>query len=203
VSETSTRRDALRLAGLGAGTLALPALLRPATAHGQSEDDDALGDFLESDDDRPGAIELEEATALAYEQAAKAKDLDAGLKRNFELFRQHEQAHATALRQALDSLGFDLPDEIVDPSDSELLQGIERLETPNEFLAFLVGLEQDQVSYYAEDAPELDSEDMRRTAAEILGCQAQHLVVLREAQGAAPEVAAAIRLGGGAEQSQP
>jgi rubrerythrin len=197
VTETSTRRDALRLAGVGAGALALPALLRPAIARGQSEDDDELGDFLEQ------AIDLEQAATLAYETAADAKGVDADLKRSFELFREHEQAHATALRQALDSLGFDLPDELTDPADSDQLDGIDKLKTPNEFLAFLVGLEQDQLRFYVEDAPPLDSEDMRRTSAEILGCQAQHLVVLREAQGAAPEVAAAIRLGGGAEESQP
>jgi rubrerythrin len=197
VTETSTRRDALRLAGVGAGALALPALLRPAIARGQSEDDDELGDFLEQ------AIDLEQAATLAYETAADAKGVDADLKRSFELFREHEQAHATALRQALDSLGFDLPDELTDPADSDQLNGIDKLKTPNEFLAFLVGLEQDQLRFYVEDAPPLDSEDMRRTSAEILGCQAQHLVVLREAQGAAPAVAAAIRLGGGAEESQP
>jgi rubrerythrin len=197
VSQTSTRRDALRLAGVGAGALAVPALLRPAIARAQSEDDNELGDFLEQ------AIDLEQATTLAYETAAEGKDVDADLKRDFDLFRQHEQAHASALRQALDSLGFDLPDELTDPADSDQLEGIDRLKTPNEFLAFLVGLEQDQIRFYAEDAPALDSEDMRRTSAEILGCQAQHLVVLREAQGAAPEVAAAIRLGGGAEPSQP
>lgn len=196
MSDATTRRDALRLAGLGTGALAIPALL-PAIAHAQSSEDDDLNDFLEP------AIELEQATVLAYETAAEAKGVDGELKRSFELFRDQEQAHATALRQALDSLGFDLPDELTDPADSDQLNGIEKLKTPNEFLAFLVGLEQDQVSFYVEEGPPLDSEDLVRTTAEILGCQAQHLVVLREAQGAAPAVAAAIRLGGGAQDSQP
>jgi hypothetical protein len=197
MTKLTTRRDALRFAGVGAGALAMPALLRPAIARGQSSDDDDLNDFLEP------AIELEQAAALAYELATEAKGLDAELRRSFGLFRDQEQAHATALRQALDSLGFDLPDELTDPAASDHLKGIERLQTANEFLAFLVGLEQDQVSFYVEDGPPLDSEDLLRTTAEILGCQAQHLVVLREAQGAAPAVAAAIRLGGGAEDSQP
>jgi rubrerythrin len=196
MSDAATRRDALRLAGLGTGALAIPALL-PAIAHAQSSEDDDLNDFLEP------AIELEQATVLAYETAAEANGVDGELKRSFELFRNQEQAHATALRQALDSLGFDLPDELTDPADSDQLNGIEKLKTPDEFLAFLVGLEQDQVSFYVEEGPPLDSEDLVRTTAEILGCQAQHLVVLREAQGAAPAVAAAIRLGGGAQDSQP
>ena len=187
----------MRLAGAGAGALAVPALLRPAIARAQSSDDDDLNDFLEP------AIELEQATALAYETAAEAKGVDGELKRSFELFRDQEQAHASALRQALDSLGFDLPDELTDPAQSDQLNGIERLKTPNDFLAFLVDLEQEQVSFYVEQGPPLDSEDLLRTTAEILGCQAQHVVVLREAQGAAPAVAAAIRLGGGAEDSQP
>ena len=197
MSELTTRRDALRLAGAGAGALAAPALLQPAIARAQSSDDDDLNDFLEP------AIELEQATALAYETAAEAKGVDGELKRSFELFRDQERAHAAALRQALDSLGFDLPDELTDPAQSDQLNGIERLKTPNDFLAFLVDLEQEQVSFYVEQDPPLDSEDLLRTTAEILGCQAQHVVVLREAQGAAPAVAAAIRLGGGAEDSQP
>ena len=194
---TSTRREALRLAGIGAGAAALPPLLLPAIARAQSSEDDDLNDFLEP------AIELEQAAALAYDTAAGANGIDAELKRTFERFRDQEQAHATALRSALDSLGFDLPDELTDPADSDELDGIEDLKSANDYLAFLVDLEQQQVSYYSSDAPPLDSEDLVRTSLEILGCQAQHLVVLREAQGAAPAVAAAIRLGGGAEESQP
>jgi rubrerythrin len=193
----TTRREALRRAGIGAGAAALPGLLLPAIARAQSADDDDLNDFLEP------AIELEEAAALAYESAADARGLDADLKRTFERFREQEQAHATALRSALDSLGFDLPDELTDPADSDHLDGIEDLKSANDYLAFLVDLEQEQVRYYASDAPSLDSEDLIRTSAEILGCQAQHLVVLREAQGAAPAVAAAIRLGAEAQESQP
>lgn len=193
----TTRREALRLAGIGAGTAALPGLLIPTIARAQSADDDDLDDFLEP------AIELEQAAALAYETAAEAKGLDADLNRTFERFRDHEQAHATGLRSALDSLGFDLPDELTDPADSDRLDGIKDLRSANDYLAFLVDLEQEQVHYYASDAPTLDSEDLIRTSAEILGCQAQHLVVLREAQGAAPAVAAAIRLGAEAQESQP
>ncbi len=193
----TTRREALRLAGIGAGAAALPGLLIPMIARAQSSDDDDLNDFLEP------AIELEQAAALGYETAAEAKGLDADLKRTFERFRDQEQAHATALRSALDSLGFDLPDELTDTADSDHLDGIEDLRSANDYLAFLVDLEHEQVRYYASDAPSLDSEDLIRTSAEILGCQAQHLVVLREAQGAAPAVAAAIRLGAAAQEFQP
>lgn len=197
MSSATTRREALRLAGIGAGAAALPGLLLPAIARAQSSDDDDLNDFLEP------AVELEQAAALAYETAADAKGVDAELKRAFDLFRDQEQAHANALRQALDSLGFDLPDELTNPADSDHLDGIQNLKSANDYLAFLVDLEQEQVRYYSSDAPALDSEDLIRTSAEILGCQAQHLVVLREAQGAAPAVAAAVRLGEGAEESQP
>jgi hypothetical protein len=197
VSEPTTRREAMRLAGLGVGAAATQTLLLPALARAQSSDDDDLNDFLEP------AIELEQATAVAYETAAEAKGIDGELKRTFERFQEQEQAHATALRSALDSLGFDLPDELSDPAQSDHLDGIDNLKSENDYLAFLVDLEQEQVRYYASDAPPLDSEDLIRTSAEILGCQAQHVVVLREAQGAAPAVAAAIRLGEVAQESQP
>jgi rubrerythrin len=198
VNQPTTRRNVLRLAALGAGAVATPALLRPARASAQSGEDEDLRDFLEE------AIDLEQAAEFAYETAAKAKDLDPQLKRSFERFRDQEQAHATALRQALDSLGFDLPDEVTDASDSELLKGLDGLKTGDEYLKFLIGLEDDQVKLYVEQTPDLDSQDMGRTGAEILGCQAEHLVVLHEAEGASPaEAAAAVAAVGERATSAP
>jgi rubrerythrin len=191
MSDAATRRDTLRVAALGAAALAAPALLRPARAQAQSGEDEDLRDFLEQ------AIDLEQAAELAYETAAKAKDLDSQLKRSFERFRGQEQAHADALRSALDSLGFDLPDELTDASDSEFLKGLDGLKTGDQYVKFLIGLEDQQVKLYLEETPDLDSEDMTRTGAEIVGCQAEHLVVLHEAQGASPADAATAASGVG------
>ena len=55
---------------------------------------------------------------FAYNAAAEANGASAELKTTFDRLRDQEQAHANALRQALDSLGFDLPDAPDSPTDS-------------------------------------------------------------------------------------
>jgi rubrerythrin len=217
-SSTTSRREALERAALGAGAVAaaglLASLARPASARAQSTDDEALRDFLVP------AIALEQLAALAYDTAADATGTDGDSKRVFERFRDQEQAHANALRSALDSLGFDLPDAPDSPTDSDVFEDVEGLEEQraaalgdllgeldglrkeDELLDYLAGLEREQLAYYLEAAPGLDSEDLARTSAEIVGNQAQHLVVLRLALGddAAAAVAAVTPRSRGASE---
>ena len=177
----ATRRDALRRGAIGAGAIAaagvLPALARPAAALAQTEDEENLKDFLEP------AIELEQASVLAYATALDAQGLDAETAKMLELFRDQEQAHANALRSALDSLGFELPDAPETPDDSEDLDDLEGLDKADEYLQFLVELERQLIALYQDSAPALESEDLSRTAAELVGSHAQHIVALRLALG--------------------
>ncbi|MGH2955028.1 MAG: ferritin-like domain-containing protein [Solirubrobacterales bacterium] len=196
------RRAALGSAAIMTAALAGP-MLRPARSQAQAADDEALRDFLAP------AIALEQVAALAYATAAEAEATDARSRRLYERFRDQEQAHANALRSALDSLGFDLPDAPDSPTDSEvfddvdgledaratelteLLGGLEGLRGEKELLDHLARVEREQLRFYLDAAPPLDSEDLRRTSAEIVGNQAQHLVVLRRALGDDPATAAA------------
>jgi hypothetical protein len=183
-----SRREALRTAALGAGALAAAGLLRPALAGAQSPDDEDLRDFLVE------AISLEQLAVLAYATAARDGDTEIGP--TLETFRDQEQAHANALRQALDTLGFDLPDAPDSPTDTgafedvegleteaserllDLLAELDRLSSPREYLEYLAKLEGEQLSYYTSEGPGVDSVDLTTTSAEIAGCQAQHTVVL-------------------------
>ena len=202
MSTATSRRKALRDAALGAGAIAAaafaPALVRPAPARAQSLDDEGLRNFLVP------AIALEQLAVLAYDTAADATGTSAELRRTLELFRDHEQAHANAFRSALDSLGFDLPDAPDSTRDSavfddvdalederateltELLEELDGLEGGDEMLEFLARLEREQLRLYIADAPLVDSEDLARTSAEIVGNPAQHLVALRLALGDDP-----------------
>jgi rubrerythrin len=200
-AETS-RRDALRHAALGAGAVAAAGMLRPAGAAAQSPSDEDLRDFLGE------AIALEQITVLAYARAADADAVDQGLAQTLNTFRDHEQAHANALRTALDSLGFDAPSAPDAPDDTgvfddvdgieaeaaeeltDLLTEMEGLTKTGEWLTYLGKLEREQLSYYVENAPALDSEDLATTGAEIAGCQAQHLQVLGAERGDDPARAA-------------
>ncbi|MGH2985676.1 MAG: ferritin-like domain-containing protein, partial [Solirubrobacterales bacterium] len=190
-----------RTAALGAGALAAAGLLRPGLAGAQSPDDEDLRDFLVE------AISLEQLAVLAYATAARDGDTEIGP--TLEIFRDQEQAHANALRQALDTLGFDLPDapdsttdtgafEDVDGLDTDaserlldLLDELDGLSSPRRFLAYLARLEDEQISYYTSAGPTADSVDLTTTSAEIAGCQAQHVLVLLSELGRTDVEAAA------------
>ena len=199
--EARSRRETLRLAALGAGAIAAAGFARPALAGAQATEDEDLRDFL------VGAISLEQLAVLAYSTAAREGDTDLGP--TLETFRDQEQAHANALRQALDTLGFDLPDapdsatdtgafEDVDGLDSEqserlldLLDELDGLSSPRQYLDYLARLEDEQLTYYTSEGPVVDSVDLTTTSAEIAGCQAQHSVVLLTELGRTEAEAAA------------
>ncbi len=203
----TTRREALRRAALGAGALTVAGLAQPVAAIAQAPDDEDLRDFLVE------AIGYEQVTVLAYSTAAEASGVTPGLKTTLEAFRAQEQAHADALRSALDGLGFDppaAPDSATDTAVFDEVEGLSdeardaltgQLDALDELdggpakklLELLAELEGEQLSLYVARAPALDSEDLSTTATEIAGCQAQHLVALGQELGdsAADAVASA------------
>jgi rubrerythrin len=197
-SGAQSRREALRRAALGAAALAAAGLLRPGRAAAQAANTDDLRDFLAE------AIGLEQIAALAYAIAAGANDVSGDLKATLELFRDQEQAHANALRSAIDEIGFDPPEPPDSPADtavfdgvdgidsataahlSDLLGGLAGLTKRDELLGYLAKLEGEQLGYYLGAGPGVDSEDLSTTSAEICGCQAQHLYELQRQLGDNP-----------------
>ena len=128
-----------------------------------------------------------------------------------DTFRDLVLALACAVGRALDELGFDPPDAPDSPSDTtvfddvdglddtsspyatpdlkDLLSGLDGLKGTKQYLDYLVKLEEAQIGYYVGQAPGLDSVDLSTTGAEIAGCQAEHLIVVREQQGDDPAAA--------------
>jgi len=196
----STRREALCRGGLAVGALAAGGLLQPALAAAQSADDEDLRDFLVE------AIGLEQVTVLAYAGAADAAE--AGDREQLESFRDQEQAHANALRSAIDELGYDPPEPPDTPADTGVFDEVEGLDSetaerlkdrlgeieaakdPKQFRSLLTELETEQLTLYVGQGPALDSVDLSTTSAEIAGCQGQHLVVLAIQGGDSPADAA-------------
>jgi rubrerythrin len=189
VSAAPTRREALRTAALGAGVLAGAGLLRPVAALAQATSDEDLRDFLAP------AIALEQVAVFAYDSALEAPGVSDAQKRIFTRFRDQEQAHANAWRQALDNLGFDRPDppdatddtgafDVDGVSDDQrkqlesTLAKIDDLKKAADYLDYLVELEGKEIAYYADNAPTVDSEDLANVSAQVAANQAQHLVVL-------------------------
>lgn len=192
-----SRRETLRRAALGAAALTAAGVLRPGAALAQTTDQDELRDFLAE------AIALEQIAALGYALAAQSTGPAPELKSTLELLRDQEQAHANAFRSAIDALGFDAPDPPDSPTDtgvfddvdgiddetasrlSDLLRGLDGLKGDKLF-DYLLELEREQLSYYIGQGPDVDSEDLSTTAAEIAGCEAQHVYVLRRQLGSNP-----------------
>jgi rubrerythrin len=189
VSAAPTRREALRTAALDAGTLAGVGLPRPVAALAQASSDDDLRDFLAP------AIALEQIAVFAYDSALDAPGVTDAQKRIFTRFRDQEQAHANAWRQALDTLGFDRPDppDATDDTGAFDVDGIsgdqrkeleatlakvDDLKKVDDFLDYLVELEGKEIAYYADNAPSVDSEDLANVSTQVAANQAQHLVVL-------------------------
>jgi rubrerythrin len=192
-----SRREALRRATVAAGALAAAGLLRPALALAQSSADDDLRDYLVP------AVGLEQITVLAYAEASKQADPD--VRDLLESFRDQEQAHASAWREALDSLGFDSPDAPNAPDDTSVFDSVDGLSddtaseykdllakigaasTPDQQLKLLSNLETQQIAYYVGKAPAVDSFDLATTSAEISGCQAAHLIAIQQQLGDSPD----------------
>jgi rubrerythrin len=212
----ASRRELLRRGAVGAGAIVAAGTLRPALAGAQAADDEDLRDFLVE------AIGLEQVTVLAYAGAADAAE-NGGDREQLEEFRDQEQAHANALRSAIDELGFDPPEPADSPADTgvfddveglsddartrltDQLADIEAAKSARDFLRVLLALENAQLELYAGRGPELDSPDLATTAAEIAGCQGQHLVVLGVQEGSTPAEAAtaAARTAADAVPSEP
>lgn len=197
MSAGTSRREALRRGAVAAAALTAAGLAEPLAAAAQTEDEQELRDFLVV------AIGRSQIAVLAYSEAAEASGVDPKLKAQLEEFRDQDQAHANALRQALDSLGFDPPDAPDSPTDDTVFDDVEGLDSENaddlkteladvdgvtgpKRVEILVGAEQAQIDYLAGAAPGLDSEDLAVTAAEIVGSLSQHIAVLETDDGKDP-----------------
>lgn len=177
MSAGATRRDAVRRA-LAAAPLLLLGAAAPAAAAAKGEGDAAV---LES------AIGLEQAAAFAYRTAAGTTGLDARTVLTLERFGRHEDQHAAALRTALESLGGTAPPPPRTLAEIDrVLPGLGQARSRTDVLQFAVELESAQVATYHDAHAKLSEPRILQTVATIMGCQGQHLAVLRAALGAEP-----------------
>lgn len=98
-------------------------------------------------------------------------------------FWAHEVQHTAALAQALEALG---APGVPPPRDLPVLSR----RSPRGRLRYLLALEETTLATMHAALGELSDDKLLQTTATILGCQAQHLVVLREALGRQPLPAA-------------
>ncbi len=108
-------------------------------------------------------------------------------------FRAHEVEHTAALAQALEALGargVSPPRSLADVDEAAQSLGITsrlgQARSARDRLLFLLGLEETVVGLMHSALGRLGDDKLLQTTTTILGCQAQHLVVLRLTLGRAP-----------------
>jgi hypothetical protein len=159
---STTRRDALRAAGLAlAATVLGPGVARAATDEG--------GLLL-------GLWRREMGASLAYDRLAHVNPL-------FVTLRGHEADHAGAVATELAAVGLGTPR----PPQwaGEIDATAERLarSEPDAAVAAAIALEEELVTLYRNALPALPDSKIAMTAATILASHSQHLLILRRETG--------------------
>jgi rubrerythrin len=125
------------------------------------------------------AAELE--AIAAYQLGAESKLLQKPVLDLAVTFQGHHKEHADVLAKTVSKLGgkpvsakakYDFP--------------VEQLKSQADVLRFAARLEQGAVSAYLGAVPLFDNRDLSKAAASILGDEAMHWAVLRQALGEAP-----------------
>ena len=167
--ELVTRGLALGGAVVAAG--AVPLLLAVRGAFAQAESD---RDVLEA------AIALERRAVVAYTAAADSGKLG-GTEPIARVFAGQEQEHADGLTKALTDLGGSVPSS--KSTEPEQVSGLTRAVRGDarDILVFTVELEAMAVAAYYDAQGKLEAAELIATVGSIMGNQAQHLVVLRQA----------------------
>jgi len=177
-----TRRDLVRRGLVTGGTVlaasSVPALLAARDAFADTPGDDAA--ILKA------AIGLEEVAVFTYSAALRSGLLNASASAVAKLFRTHEEAHRDGLIQALSTFGEGQapPPAPRGPRDNPLLAPLLGARSQRDVLLFAIDLESTAVAAYYDAQRKLTTASLLKTAAQIMGDEGQHLVVLRTAVGA-------------------
>jgi hypothetical protein len=180
-------RHGLELGGAVVAASAIPLLLAVRNAFAESDTDGTLLDT---------AITLERVTVLAYDTIIGSGLVTGRLARQVGVLRGHEQQHAAVLTKALTDLGGTLPRAPSDVQDvDKVVKGLGGVRTQAEVLSFAIELETAAVAAYHDAQARFVEAKLLQTGASIMGCEGQHLVVLRQAAGR-PPVPHALETGG-------
>ena len=127
------------------------------------------------------ALGAEYEAVAAYQVGAESKLLQKPVLNLAVTFQSHHKEHAKVLSDTIKKLGgtpvaakakYDFP--------------VGKLKTQADVLRFAAGLEKGAVSAYLGAVPLFENRDLAKAAASILGDEAMHWAVLRNALGEAP-----------------
>lgn len=127
------------------------------------------------------ALGAEQQAIAAYQLGAESGLLQKPALDLAVQFQGHHKQHADALAKAVQKLGGKPVTPLKDYSFAK-----DKLKSQNDVLAFAASLEKGAVSAYLGAVPILTDRDLARAAASILGDEAMHWAVLRQALGQNP-----------------
>jgi rubrerythrin len=172
------RRTFVAQAGtLSAAAIALLAGCDTMAAQKKSASHDSAGDV----DILNSALAAEHQGVAAYQVGAESGLLQKPVLDLAVQFQGHHKAHADLLAATVRKLG----GSPVEPKQTYAFP-VEQLKTQADVLRFAAGLEQGAVSAYLGAVPVLGDRELARAAASILGDEAMHWAVLRQALGENP-----------------
>jgi rubrerythrin len=180
------RRSFLSLSGvllsgsavaLLAGNQALAATMKKTAADTQASDVKVLN----------AALAAEQQGVAAYQVGAESGLLQKPVLDLALQFQGHHKAHRDLLAATIKQLG----GTAVEPKQKYDFP-VEQLKSQADVLRFAAGLEQGAVSAYLGAIPQFENRDLAKAAGSILGDEAMHWAVLRNALGENPVPAAFV-----------
>jgi len=150
-----------------------------ALATAQTADASATGDV----DIMNTALGAEQEAIAAYQVGAESGLLKKPALDLAITFQGHHKAHADLLAATVRKLG-GVPGEAKKPADYKFPTN--KLKTDTDVLRFAAGLEKGAVSAYLGAIPLFENRDLAKAAGSILGDEAMHWAILRQALGEVP-----------------
>jgi hypothetical protein len=117
-----------------------------------------------------------QVVVVSYEAIANAGILERSVQSTLRTFLEQENDHASALGGSLEGMGGSSP---VPPRRNQI-RGLNSLKTQPQALAFAIGLERRSISTFYRAMNDLKDANALKTLASIMGCDGQHLTVLRQ-----------------------
>jgi len=150
---------------------------REALAAGKAKGHDAEGDVRILNT----ALGAEQEAIAAYQVGAESGLLQKTVLDLAVTFQGHHKEHAAVLAKTIEKLG----GKPVAPK-AKYTFPVEKLKTQNDVLGFAASLEKGAVSAYLGAIPVFHDRDLAKAAGSILGDEAMHWAILRQALGQAP-----------------
>ncbi|MEO8037179.1 MAG: ferritin-like domain-containing protein [Betaproteobacteria bacterium] len=134
-----------------------------------------------------GALRGEHQIVAGYQIGAERGLLQKSLTDMAVQFHGHHKAHVDLLMNSVKHLG-GTPESAPQKFDFP----VDQMKSATDVLRFFAALEQSAVSAYLKAVPAFDNSDLAKAAASILGTDAMHWAVLRQALGDNPVPAAFV-----------